>query len=93
MKFRRQQIIEGFIADFFCAEMNLVLEVDGLIHESKAQKKIDQHRREVFKLRGIRELRFKNYEVKKNIDDVIDRIQDEFGYCWKKVLVRRDCRP
>jgi very-short-patch-repair endonuclease len=75
MKFRRQQIIEGFIADFFCAERNLVIEVDGPIHEKKAQKETDQHRREVFKLRGIREIRFKNREVEKNIEDVINRIK------------------
>jgi very-short-patch-repair endonuclease len=75
MKFRRQQIIEGFIADFFCAEKNLVIEVDGPIHEREAQRKTDQHRCEVFKMRGIRELRFKNNEVKRNIRDVINKIK------------------
>lgn len=40
-KFRRQQIIDGFIADFFCPAKNLVIEVDGSIHDSDEQKKID----------------------------------------------------
>jgi very-short-patch-repair endonuclease len=80
MKFRRQQIIEGFIADFFCAEKNLVIEVDGPIHDRESQKKNDQHRHEVFKLRGIREMRFKNREVVKNVEDVIKRIKvDNLG--------------
>ncbi|HUI91441.1 MAG TPA: endonuclease domain-containing protein [Chitinivibrionales bacterium] len=76
LKFRRQQIIEGFIADFFCAEKNLVIEVDGSIHDDEEQKKVDKHRNEVFSTRGIRELRFKNSEIEHDIDDVIDRINN-----------------
>lgn len=65
---------------FFCAEKNLVIEVDGPIHERKAQKKTDQHRRDVFNLRGIREMRFTNREVENNIEDVINRIKaDNIG--------------
>ena len=33
LKFRRQQIIEGFIVDFYCHSLRLVIEVDGEIHE------------------------------------------------------------
>ena len=32
LKFRRQQIIDGFIADFYCHAAALVVEVDGPIH-------------------------------------------------------------
>jgi very-short-patch-repair endonuclease len=34
-KFRRQQPIGCFIVDFFCASERLIVEVDGLIHESQ----------------------------------------------------------
>ncbi len=35
LHFRRQQIIHGFIADFYCEELNLVVEIDGGIHEEQ----------------------------------------------------------
>ena len=42
LHFRRQQIIHGFIADFYCEDLNLVVEVDGGIHEQ--QKDYDKLR-------------------------------------------------
>jgi len=33
--FRRQQIIDGFIVDFYCHQADLVIEIDGPIHESQ----------------------------------------------------------
>ena len=41
-KFRRQQIIEGFIVDFYCHSLELLIEVDGKIHDK--QKKYDAYR-------------------------------------------------
>jgi very-short-patch-repair endonuclease len=75
-KFRRQQIIEGFIADFFCAQYNLVIEVDGCIHETEEQKARDAHRKKVFESIGLREVRFTNKEVFENSDSVKKRILD-----------------
>jgi len=62
-KFRRQQIIDGFIADFFCEDAKLVIELDGGIHDDSEQKKIDIHRENVFKLRGLATLRIPNEMV------------------------------
>ena len=50
LKFRRQQVIEGFVVDFFCHELKLVVETDGEIHNTQEQKEIDKHRKNVFKL-------------------------------------------
>lgn len=74
-KFRRQQIVEGFIVDFFCEEAKLVIELDGGIHSKDAQKKIDQHRRKVFELRGLEEIRFSNSDVLKKNTLVLETIQ------------------
>jgi very-short-patch-repair endonuclease len=74
LKFRRQQVIDGFIVDFFCAEKNLVIEIDGSVHELEVQKKIDEHRREVFKMRGLREIRFRNEEVLSDLDGVLREV-------------------
>ena len=74
VKFRRQQIIEGFIADFFCETSKLVVEVDGEIHELPDQKKKDEHRRNVFAARGLKELRFSNERVLTDINGVLQEI-------------------
>jgi very-short-patch-repair endonuclease len=70
--FRRQQIIEGFIADFYCHAAALVIEVDGEIHEQ--QQEYDNNRSLVFAARGIRVLRFSNDEVLHNLSRVVTRI-------------------
>ena len=35
LHFRRQQVIYGFIVDFYCASVNLAVEVDGLVHDTQ----------------------------------------------------------
>lgn len=76
LKFRRQQIIEGFIVDFFCHELKLVIELDGEIHDTSEQREIDEHRKKVFKLRGLKEVRFKNNNVLNNISSVLNTIKN-----------------
>lgn len=70
LKFLRQHPIvyggterrpESFIADFYCAERRLVIEVDGKIHNF--QKEYDQDREGILKGLGLRVLRFKNEEL------------------------------
>jgi very-short-patch-repair endonuclease len=75
IKFRRQQVIEGFIVDFFCHQAKLVVEVDGGIHENDGQKIYDEHRRCVFKARGLLEIRLGNDEIMNNIKNVINAIE------------------
>lgn len=75
LKFRRQQVIEGFIVDFFCHELKLVIEIDGEIHESSSQREIDEYRRKVFTLRGLKEIRFKNEDIINSINDVLAKIK------------------
>jgi very-short-patch-repair endonuclease len=74
LKFRRQQIIEGFIADFYCEEGLFCIEVDGGIHSTQDQLLKDEHRTKVFKARGIRVLRLTNDDVITKLPDVINRI-------------------
>jgi very-short-patch-repair endonuclease len=75
-KFRRQQIIEGFIADFYCEQAQLVVEVDGGIHNDPDVKANDVHREKVFKARGIITLRFGNNEVEQQAKVVVKKIED-----------------
>jgi very-short-patch-repair endonuclease len=75
VKIRRQQIIEGFIVDFFCDSAKLVMEVDGAVHDNEEQKKIDQLRRLVFEGKGLKEIRFTNEQIKYSINSVVDEIR------------------
>jgi len=63
LKFRRQQVIDGFIVDFYCAEHGLVIEVDGGVHDDAAVAAYDRERALVLKCRSLKLLRVKNEEV------------------------------
>ncbi|MCT7982597.1 DUF559 domain-containing protein [Laspinema sp. A4] len=70
--FLRQQIIDGFITDFYCHAAGLVGEVDGKIHEKQAE--YDLERDPIITSRKLRLLRTKNEEIRQNINEVIRRI-------------------
>jgi very-short-patch-repair endonuclease len=72
LHFRRQQIIDGFLADFYCHAAALVIEVDGKIHEQQVE--YDAERDKVLKARGLHLLRIKNEEVRHELDNVLMRI-------------------
>jgi len=75
VKFRRQQVIEGFIVDFYCESVKLVIEVDGSVHDTEDQKAVDEHRRKVFQACGLKELRFANREIVGDIETVVQLIR------------------
>jgi very-short-patch-repair endonuclease len=54
VRFRRQQVIQGFIVDFYCHRAGLVIEVDGDIHD--LQKEEDERREKVLSALGLRSL-------------------------------------
>jgi very-short-patch-repair endonuclease len=64
LHFRRQQIIAGFIADFYSATARLVVEIDGA--SRLARKEYDSYRDDVFSELGIRTLRFSSESVRCN---------------------------
>jgi leucyl-tRNA synthetase len=72
-KFRQQHLIGDYIVDFVCLSKRLVIEVDGEIHDSQAEK--DQERTDFLGDRGFKVIRFKNKEVIGNVDGVVDEIE------------------
>jgi very-short-patch-repair endonuclease len=66
LKFRRQQVIDGYVVDFFCVECGLVLEIDGEIHIDPAQHKWDMKRSMHMRGRGLVVLRVSNTQVGKH---------------------------
>lgn len=74
--FRRQQVIEGFIVDFYCHKVGLVIELDGSVHDEVEQKESDIERDKALNDMGLRVVRVKNEEVTKNLSYVIEKIRE-----------------
>jgi very-short-patch-repair endonuclease len=74
VRFRRQQIIQGFVVDFYCHRAGLVVEVDGDIHG--LQQEEDARREKVLSALGLRIVRFRNDEVERNLSSVVERIKE-----------------
>lgn len=72
--FRRQQIIAGFIVDFYCHKVGLVIEVDGDIHD--LQQEEDARREKVLQEMGLQIVRFRNEEVEKDWAGVLSKIRE-----------------
>ena len=75
VKIRRQHVVGRYIADFICLSHNLIIEVDGKIHEQ--QKEQDRERTEYLNDRGFRVIRFTNEDIETNIDAVVEKIKTE----------------
>ncbi len=75
VKFRRQHGIGPYIADFYCKEKNLIIELDGSQHQEN--KEYDRERDNYIKTLGIKVLRFWNNEVDTNIEGVLMKIKEE----------------
>ena len=76
VKFRRQQPIGNYIADFVCFEKKIIIEVDGGEHFQSSR---DRMRDEWLQKNGYKVLRFWNNDVLKNTDGVVQTIVDEIS--------------
>ena len=82
LKFTRQHPIYYFkndkkkflIADFYCNNLKLIVEVDGRIHEK--QKNYDQIREELLESKLYKIIRFKNEEIEDNINGVLIKLKE-----------------
>ena len=58
LKFRRQQVVRGFVVDFYCAAHRLAVEIDGGVHDEPDQRAWDAERTVLLSRSGITVLRF-----------------------------------
>jgi very-short-patch-repair endonuclease len=72
LQFRRQQIINPYIVDFYCHAKALVVEVDGDIHD--LQEDYDAERSSYLTARGFCMLRVRNDDVVQNLIVVVEKI-------------------
>jgi type I site-specific restriction-modification system R (restriction) subunit len=75
MKFRRQHQIGDYVTDFFCAEAQLVIELDGGIHNHPEVVTKDQAREKWLRAQGFNVLRFPNANVLENPAAVLSTIE------------------
>ena len=72
--FKRQKPIGNYIVDFFAPKLNLVIEIDGITHDFKIDD--DKIRQEYLQSLSLTLIRFKDSDVRSNLNGVIMSIKD-----------------
>ena len=80
-RFRRQELIGPYIADFFCYDAKLVVEVDGSQHFSPEEAAYDRRRTAYFEQLGIRVMRVDNGQINRDFSGVCQAIALEMSRC------------
>ncbi len=70
---RRQHVIEGFIVDFYCHKLKLVIEIDGRIHRHQLEDDVD--RQKIIEKKNIKFFRIQSEDVENNIVEVLERLK------------------
>ncbi len=74
-EFHRQIPMDHFIVDFYCHELLLAIEVDGISHDSDEAKAKDSERQALLEGLGISFLRFRDEQILGNLDRVVEEIR------------------
>ncbi|WP_424961510.1 endonuclease domain-containing protein [Ekhidna sp.] len=73
-RFSRQIPIDEYIVDFYCKDLFLAIEVDGVTHTYEDQSLKDEVRQKRLEELGVRVLRFDDFDVKNKIKWVVNEI-------------------
>ena len=77
LKFRRQYSVGKFVLDFYCTKLKLGIEVDGSSHNQIDSEEKDENRTKCLESEGIRIIRFKDYEIIENVENVLSILRIE----------------
>ena len=77
VKISRQKVLGRYIADFYCAKANIVIELDGSQHYEDKGLIHDEKRDEYLKQYGITTIRISNTDVHNNFSRVCAYINNE----------------
>ena len=77
IQWNRQKVIGNYIVDFYCRKLNLVIELDGSQHYEEQGLIYDEKRTAYLESLGLKVLRIQNREIKKNLPNVCDYIDEE----------------
>ena len=75
LRFRRQHVLHGFIVDFYCAKLKLVIEIDGDSHDDVGSREYDVARAAWLENAGYTVIRIRNKDVtKERLTTLIGRV-------------------
>ena len=77
VRFQRQKCIDHYIADFYCFQAKLIIELDGGGHYSSAAESKDASRTLDLEKYGLKVIRFCNVDIDKNFHSVCTVIDEE----------------
>ena len=72
-KFLRQKPIDGYIVDFYCSHLQLVIEIDGDSHAEAVE--YDAERTRILEAYGLTVVRYTNHEIMHNLEGVYDDLR------------------
>lgn len=75
-KFRRQHPVGRFVADFYCAELSLIIELDGGVHDDPDQVERDRCRTEILNANHYHLLRFSNSQILDHPETVLETLTE-----------------
>ncbi len=86
--FKRQKVLDKYIADFYCHKAKLVIEIDGSQHFSEEGLIYDEERTKFIEKYGIVVLRFTNIDINQRFDAVCECIDYKVKERLKKHLIK-----
>lgn len=86
LKFRRQFPIGIYVVDFYCPERNLIIEVDGKVHDEEEQKMWDTDRELNLKDSQYKIIRFNAKDIINDIESVLSNLSD---YIDKIIILKK----
>ena len=88
-RFRRQEIIGSYIADFFCYDAKLIVEIDGSQHFTPELREKDNARTAYFHSLGIQVMRVDNGQVNRNFQGVCEGVLLAMQQCGFDVTLEK----
>jgi very-short-patch-repair endonuclease len=79
-KFRRQHSAGQYVLDFYCPGEKLAIELDGAAHDGDRAQRHDWLRDRFLQELGIRVLRFRNSDIRENLEGVLSEIRRHFHH-------------
>ena len=73
-KFKRQVDLGSYVVDFYCHELKLIIEIDGLSHDNEETYKKDIQRQKYLENRGFTIKRYTSEQVFNNLSEVLEDI-------------------
>jgi very-short-patch-repair endonuclease len=75
VEFHRQVPLLHYVVDFYCHELMLAIEIDGLYHNQITQQLYDYDRQEKLEQKGVSFLRFENEQIQSDLVGVMKEIK------------------